>query len=108
MFLGFIFDVEGTLVDCVPQTVTSLHEALKSFGHQVPYDTLQLYSGLDGDQPLQLVVPNADEAVRKDILKTQCRIYEEKYLHSVQPFDGVRDAFQALVQQGGHIALATD
>ena len=45
MFKGFIFDVEGTLVDCVPQTLKSLQEALEQFGHQVPYNTLQLYSG---------------------------------------------------------------
>ena len=61
MFTGFIFDVEGTLVDCVTQTLKSLQEALERFGRQVPYNTLQLYSGLDGDQTLQLVVPDADE-----------------------------------------------
>ena len=68
MFTGFIFDVEGTLIDCVPQTLKSLQEALKRFGRQAPYDTLQLYSGLDGDQTLQLVVPDADESERKSIL----------------------------------------
>ena len=108
MFTGFIFDVEGTLVDCVPQTLKSLQEALERFGHQVPYNTLQLYSGLDGDQTLQLVVPDADESERKNILKAQGTIYEEQYLHGVEPFDGVRDVFRSLVQQGGRIALATD
>jgi HAD superfamily hydrolase (TIGR01549 family) len=108
MFTGFIFDVEGTLVDCVPQTLKSLQEALERFGHQVPYNTLQLYSGLDGDQTLQLVVPDADESERKNILKVQGTIYEEQYLHGVEPFDGVRDVFRSLVQQGGRIALATD
>ena len=71
MFKGFIFDVEGTLVDCVPQTLKSLQEALERFGHQVPYNTLQLYSGLDGDQTLRLVVPDSEESVRKSMLKTQ-------------------------------------
>lgn len=108
MFKGFIFDVEGTLVDCVPQNLTSLQEALERFGHQVPYNTLQLYSGLDGDQTLRLVVPDSDESVRKSILKTQGTIYEEKYLGGVQPFDGVRDIFRSLIEQGGRIALATD
>jgi phosphoglycolate phosphatase-like HAD superfamily hydrolase len=108
MFTGFIFDVEGTLVDCVPQTLKSLQEALERFGHQVPHNTLQLYSGLDGDQTLQLVVPDADESARRDILKTQNTIYEEKYLGGVRPYDGVRDVFGSLVQRGGRIALATD
>jgi phosphoglycolate phosphatase-like HAD superfamily hydrolase len=108
MFSGFIFDVEGTLVDCVPQNLRSLQEALDRFGHQVPYTTLQLYSGLDGDQTLQLVVPEADEGDRKAILKVQGSIYEEKYLQGVRPFEGVRDVFKSLTDRGGRIALATD
>jgi phosphoglycolate phosphatase-like HAD superfamily hydrolase len=108
MFSGFIFDVEGTLVDCVGQNLKSLQEALERFDREVPYDTLQLYSGLDGDQTLQLIVPDADESERKSILKTQGVIYEEQYLHGVEAFNGVRDVFCSLVKQGGRIALATD
>ncbi|MET3840568.1 HAD-IA family hydrolase [Bradyrhizobium sp. OAE829] len=108
MFSGFIFDVEGTLVDCIPQTLKSLQEAIERYGPPVPYNTLQLYSGLDGDQTLQLVVPDAPESVRKDILTMQARIYRETYLNGVQPFEGIRDVFQSLVRQGGRIALATD
>jgi phosphoglycolate phosphatase-like HAD superfamily hydrolase len=108
MFKGFIFDVEGTLVDCVPQTLKSLQEALEHFGHQVPYETLQLYSGLDGDQTLRLILPDSDDSVRKSILKAQSTIYEEKFLEGVQPFKGVRDVFRSVIQQGGRIALATD
>jgi HAD superfamily hydrolase (TIGR01509 family) len=108
MFSGFIFDVEGTLIDCVPQNLQSLQDALDRFGQRVQYETLRLYSGLDGDQTLQLVAPGAAEAERKEILKVQGLIYESKYLHSVQPFDGVRDVFRALTARGGKIALATD
>ena len=46
MFSGYIFDVEGTLVDSVPQNLRSLHEALEEAGIDVPYEALQLY-GLD-------------------------------------------------------------
>jgi beta-phosphoglucomutase-like phosphatase (HAD superfamily) len=56
LFSGYIFDVEGTLVDSVRQNLLSLQESLANFGATVPYDLLQLYSGLDGDQTLQLVV----------------------------------------------------
>ena len=108
MFSGFIFDVEGTLVDSVPQNLQSLQDALERFGRGVPYSTLQLYSGLDGDQTLQLVLPGADADERQEILKLQGDIYAEKYLRSVQPFEGVRDAFRALAERGGRIALATD
>jgi hypothetical protein len=36
LFSGFIFDVEGTLIDCIPQNLTVA----------VPYEVLQLYSGI--------------------------------------------------------------
>ena len=108
MFSGFIFDVEGTLVDSVPQNLKSLQDALERFGCSADYDTLHLYSGLDGDQTLQLLLPDAEEKERKDILKAQGEIYERDYLQSVKPFDGVRDVFRALIERGGRIALATD
>ena len=108
MLSGFIFDVEGTLVDSVPQNLRSLQDALERFGHRVPYQMLHLYSGLDGDQTLQLVVPDAAEPERKEILEVQGTIYEKSYLDSVRPFEGVRDVFRALTERGGRIALATD
>src|ERR1700722_7175702 len=78
MFSGFIFDVEGTLVDSVPQNLRSLQDALERSGYRIPYQTLQLYSGLDGDQTLQLAIPEASEEERRDILKVQGEIYERQ------------------------------
>jgi beta-phosphoglucomutase-like phosphatase (HAD superfamily) len=46
VFSGYIFDVEGTLVDSVRQNLLSLQECLADFGIAVPYALLQLYSGL--------------------------------------------------------------
>jgi len=80
MFSGYIFDVEGTLVDSVPQNLRSLQEALEEAGVDMPYATLQLYSGLDGNQTLQIIAPDLDEAMRKQILHDQAHIYENKYL----------------------------
>ena len=108
MFSGFIFDVEGTLIDSVSQNLRSLQDALERHGYRVPYQTLQLYSGLDGDQTLQLVAPDATEPERKEILKEQGAIYERSYLDSVRPFESVRSVFSDLTARGGKIALATD
>jgi HAD superfamily hydrolase (TIGR01549 family) len=108
MFSGYIFDVEGTLVDSVPQNLLSLQEALARFGLTVPYELLQLYSGLDGDQTLQLVAPDMHVEARKQVMAVQGKIYEAKYLASVKAFAGVRDVFEALAEKGGRIALATD
>jgi beta-phosphoglucomutase-like phosphatase (HAD superfamily) len=108
MFSGFIFDVEGTLVDSVPQNLRSLQDALERSGYRILYQTLQLYSGLDGNQTLQLAIPEASEEERKDILKVQGAIYERDYLSSVKPFDGIRDVLRILTESGARVALATD
>ena len=108
MFSGYIFDVEGTLVDSVPQNLRSLQEALEEAGVDMPYAALQLYSGLDGNQTLQIIAPDLDEAMRKQILHDRAHIYETKYLHTVKAFDGEREVFETLTRHGGKLALATD
>jgi phosphoglycolate phosphatase-like HAD superfamily hydrolase len=95
-------------VDSVPQNLRSLQDALERFGYRMPYQTLQLYSGLDGDQTLQLAIPEGSEQERKQILKEQGAIYERDYLSSVKAFEGARDVFRALTESGGRVALATD
>jgi HAD superfamily hydrolase (TIGR01509 family) len=105
---GVIFDVEGTLVDSVPQNLKSLQDALQRFGHAVSYQTLHLYSGLDGGQTLQLLLPGTSGAEREMIRKAQGDIYERHYLESVKPITGVRDVFEELARRGVSIAPATD
>jgi hypothetical protein len=59
----------------------SLQEALEQAGFEIPYATLQLYSGLDGDQTLQIIAPDLEGTQRKQILQARVKIYETKYLH---------------------------
>jgi phosphoglycolate phosphatase-like HAD superfamily hydrolase len=96
MFLGYIFDVEGTLVDSVPQNLSSLQEALGQAGFDIPYAT-----GLDGDQTLQIITPDLAASQRKQILRAYALIYETKYLHCVNAFGGVREMFKTLASRGG-------
>jgi HAD superfamily hydrolase (TIGR01549 family) len=81
---------------------------LSSAGFEIPYATLQLYSGLDGDQTLQIIFPELKRTQRKQILQARAKIYEEKYLHSVKAFGGVREVFEILALRGSRAALATD
>jgi HAD superfamily hydrolase (TIGR01549 family) len=107
-FAGFIFDVEGTLVDCVPQTILSLQKSLADIRLTIPYETLQLYSGLDGDQALQLIAPGLDSATRQEVLNNRASYYRLTYLNGIKAFRGVRDTFRTLKKGGAKIALATD
>jgi phosphoglycolate phosphatase-like HAD superfamily hydrolase len=108
MFEGFIFDVEGTLIDSVSQNQRSLQDALEKSGYRVPIQTLRLYSGLDGDQTLQLTVPDASARERIAILEDRREIYERDYLPTVKPLEGAHDVVRILAAHGGRVALATD
>jgi phosphoglycolate phosphatase-like HAD superfamily hydrolase len=108
MFEGFILDVEGTLVDSVSQNLQSLQDALEKSGHRITIQTLRPYSGLDGNQTLQLVAPDVSEPERLAILDDRRAIYERDYLPSVKPFEGARDVIRTLAKQGRRVALTTD
>jgi phosphoglycolate phosphatase-like HAD superfamily hydrolase len=108
MSAAYIFDVEGTLIDCGPDILQCWNETLAAFGLRVPSAQLQRMSGMDGDEMLAVLVPSLDERARKDILKAQGERYRAVYLPRVQAFPGVRATFTAVKSRGGRIALATD
>ncbi len=108
MSAAYIFDVEGTLIDCVPDILKCWSETLAGFGVSVPAADLQLMSGMDGDEMLATLVPGLDEHARKKILTAQGERYRAVYLPRVRAFPGVRAAFTAIKSRGGRIAFATD
>jgi phosphoglycolate phosphatase-like HAD superfamily hydrolase len=105
---AYIFDVEGTLIDCVPQILRCWHETLAGFGVPMPMVSLQRLSGMDGDEMLATLLPSFDESARKKVLTAQGERYREVYLPRVRAFRGVRAAFTAIKSRGGRVALATD
>jgi len=107
-FEGYVFDIEGTLIDCVPQTLSSLHDTLREWGLSVPYETLQLYSGLDGDETLKIIAPSLTGEERKRFKAADGEHYEKRYLPTVRAFAGVKELFKIIKAEGGSIALATD
>src|SRR3981189_3115711 len=108
MRAAYIFCVEGTLIDCVPDVLKSWSETLAAFGVSVPTADLQLMSGMDGDEMLGTLAPGLDEPARKKILSARGARYRAIYLPRVKAFPGVRTVFTAIKSQGGRIALATD
>jgi phosphoglycolate phosphatase-like HAD superfamily hydrolase len=108
MSAAYIFDVEGTLIDCVPDNLKCWSETLAGFGVPVPAADLQRLSGMDGDEMLEILAPSLDEHERKKILTAQGERYRAIYLPRVKAFPGVRTVFTAIKSEGGRIALATD
>jgi HAD superfamily hydrolase (TIGR01549 family) len=107
-FNGMIFDIEGTLIDCIPQNLRSWQKTLSNFGMTVSFDALQLYSGMDGDDMLQILGPHMDKKLRKRALEAEGKNFQARYLQSVRPFAGIRNLFEAIKREGGKIAIATD
>jgi phosphoglycolate phosphatase-like HAD superfamily hydrolase len=108
MSAAYIFDVEGTLIDCVADILQCWRETLVAFGVPVPTIQLRLLSGMDGDEMLATLVPSLDEPARKKILTAQGERYRALYLPQVRAFPGVRAVFSGIKSHGGRIALATD
>jgi phosphoglycolate phosphatase-like HAD superfamily hydrolase len=108
MSAAYLFDVEGTLIDCVAEILQCWGETLADFGLHVPSAHLQRLSGMDGDEMLAILAPSLDEHARKDVLKAQGERYRAVYLPRVRAFPGVRATFAAIKSRGGRIALATD
>jgi phosphoglycolate phosphatase-like HAD superfamily hydrolase len=108
MSAAYVFDVEGTLIDCAAETLQCWSETLAGFGISVLSTDLQRLSGMDGDEMLATLVPSLDRRARKDIAKAQGERYRAVYLPQVRAFPGVRAVFAAIRSNGGRIAFATD
>jgi hypothetical protein len=77
--------MEGTLVDCVRQTLLCWQETLQGFGHAVEIKTLQAYSGLDGREMLNRLLPRIPSKKKTQILKAQGDRYRQECLGTIQP-----------------------
>src|SRR5205823_3549591 len=105
---ALIFDVEGTLVDCVEQTLESWRETLADFGLAVSTKQLQALSGMDGEDMLDTLLQSSKaRALKHEILAKQGVRYREKFLRTVRPFPGIRPLFESIKELDRHIGLAT-
>lgn len=105
---GFIFDIDGTLVDSNDAHVRSWLDAFARHGKTVDDGVMRHQIGKGGD----LLVPdllNAKE-MRKygdDVRKLKGEIYKKDYLPDVKPFPGARETLEKLHDRGVRLALAS-
>jgi phosphoglycolate phosphatase-like HAD superfamily hydrolase len=103
-----IFDIEGTLIDCVPQSLTCWREAFAACGYEFTRDQLHRHSGRDPDEMIRLLLPRpAADQLAEELKKTQGRCYRERYLPTVRPFPDVRALFTHIKRGGAITGLAT-
>jgi HAD superfamily hydrolase (TIGR01549 family) len=102
-----IFDVEGTLVDCVPLILESWRATLQEAGHSFTHLDLQPYSGMDGSWMLEQLLPKEPAATREALLKAQGERYRAHFIERAQAFPAVRALFETLKHLGVRIGIAT-
>jgi phosphoglycolate phosphatase-like HAD superfamily hydrolase len=104
---GFIFDVEGTLIDNVLATLQCWSETLAEIGHPASVADLHPYSGMDGKRMLRRLLNRHDAKVLDHIVQLQGERYRLHYLPHVRPFHGLRRLLADIKGGGAKIALAS-
>jgi HAD superfamily hydrolase (TIGR01509 family) len=108
MIKAVIFDIDGTLIDTVDLHAASWQEALRHFGHEVPYDKVRAQIGKGGDLLMPALLP--EEEVRRrgeEIEGYRKDLFQREYLPRVKPFPAVRELFERIEADGLRIALAS-
>jgi HAD superfamily hydrolase (TIGR01549 family) len=103
-----MFDVEGTLVDCVSETLACWQETFRRFGFEVSRDALQQHSGQDSAEMIQALLPPAAAKRHTEALqKEQGRRYRRVFLPKTKALAGVRPLLESVKKVGWQIGLAT-
>jgi len=102
-----IFDVEGTLIDCVPLVLESWRQTLDEAGHAFSVQDLHPYSGMDGSWMLERLLPTEPEKVRQQLLQDQGERYRTAFLPLARPFAGAHQVIEDLKGWGIAVGLAT-
>src|SRR5690349_16641695 len=82
---AFIFEVEGTLVDSVMPTLQCWRETLETFGVHLSLADLHRYSGMDGPEMLDHVLPQpVTPKLKSAMVEQQGERYRAEYLSRVR------------------------
>jgi len=104
---AFIFDVEGTLIDCAAQMIDCWEHTFTKAGHQISRSELQRYSGMDGEEMLRSLLPAASTTMRQVLLEEHGRSYRRDFLDKAKGFEGAHEVVARLHEKGHTIAIAT-
>jgi HAD superfamily hydrolase (TIGR01549 family) len=108
MVEAVIFDIDGTLVDSVDLHARAWQEALRHFGHDLPFERVRSQIGKGGDQLLPALLPEEEVRRRGDeIEEFRADLFRCEYLHRVRAFPKVRELFERIKADGKRIALAS-
>src|SRR5436190_7626713 len=101
--VNLIFDIEGTLVDCIPQVLNCWRVILARWKLEVPSEELAACSGMDPNDMLAQLLPNVNEKNRKAIIAEHGSEYRAAFLSSTRAFPAVRELLVEVKSKGHFI-----
>ena len=105
-----IFDLDGTLIDSLPDIAEYVNKTLKKFG--MPEKNYDFIRGLTGDGARNLINRAFDFKVSEEELEERLEYYNRKYTDSGSPktrvFDGVGEMLTQLKKRGYKLGILTN
>jgi phosphoglycolate phosphatase-like HAD superfamily hydrolase len=90
-----MFDVEGTLVDCVQEMLLCWQRTFRRFGFEFSIPTLHRHSGRDPNDMVKLLLPAEDaERLSEPLKKENGELYRAECLPKVKAFPEVKALFE--------------
>jgi HAD superfamily hydrolase (TIGR01549 family) len=100
--------MDGTLTDSVDIHAMAWQEALRKFGHEIPYQRVRRQIGKGGDQLLQTLLSRAEvEDHGEELDRYRGELFKQKYLKLIRPLSMVPELFRRIRNQGTKIVLAS-
>jgi phosphoglycolate phosphatase len=105
-----IFDLDGTLIDSLPDIYNYVCETLEKFGAKKrDYDQVRSFIG---NGAKNLIKRSFGDDISEEDLKVRLDYYNEKYTSSgsplTKPFDGIKDLLIELKKRGYKLGILTN
>jgi HAD superfamily hydrolase (TIGR01549 family) len=107
---GFLFDLDGTLIDSVYQHVVAWRDALEGVGINLAVWKIHRRIGMSGGLFVTALARELDTDLDRETLAELPRLHADAYIRqfdSVRPLPGAAALLQALTEHGVPWAIAT-
>ena len=110
-YAGYLFDLDGTLIDTAPDLSCALNHALTAFGH-APVQLAQARNWVGQGAKASLLRALAHQRAPTDDVDAMLASFLDYYRRHIAylsaPFSGVEAALQALAERGAKLAVVTN
>jgi phosphoglycolate phosphatase-like HAD superfamily hydrolase len=103
-----LLDVDGTLVDSNDAHAFAWVEALREAGHDISFERVRRLIGQGADKVIPETTGVAKDSVEgRAIEKRRARLFAEKYLPHLRPFEGAADLLARMHDEGLRLVAAS-